>query len=404
MSAKSSSASNDSETIARPKRSNMGLWAVIGAVVVVILLVVVAYEAGWIGKSSTTPDHTGPPGACTVPAGQSITGAGSTFVYPLMYQWETSYTASAVTYSSVGSGTGISDLAAGTVDFGASDAPISPAQQATFPAAATHVVEMPESAGAVAIIYNLAGVPTLKFDGPTLAAIYLGTITNWNSSELAALNPGVALPNATIQVVHRSDGSGTSFAFTEYLSAESATWKSSVGYATSVPWPVGTGAKGSGGVSTFVQTTADAIGYVDLEYALANSITYGSVKNPSGASVLPSLNSTANALKDFTGSFPAPTDQAGWYNVSIENMPGAGDYPIATLTYLLAYQDMSAGYGGKLTASEANAVVSFWNWTIHAGQSYSATLYYVPLPANIVAADEAELAAFAYNGAAVPHC
>jgi phosphate transport system substrate-binding protein len=406
MSTPSSTASGSGDTISRPKRSNTGMWAAVAVVLIVIILVVVAFEAGWIGTSGTSPNHSQPPstGACTVPSGQTVTGAGSTFVYPLMYAWSTAYTASTITYSSVGSGTGISDLAASSVNFGASDAPISPAQQGTFPPAAQHIVEMPESAGAVAIIYNLAGVPTLKFTGSVLAQIYLGNITNWNSTELQSVNPGVMLPNAPIQVVHRSDGSGTSFAYTQFLSSASSYWSSHVGYATSVVWPVGTGEKGNGGVSGFVSTTPDTIGYVDLTYALSNGIAYGSVQNPAGNFVLPSLNSTANALKDYTKTLPAATDQQDWYNVSIENQAGAQDYPISTFTYLMAYQDMSAGYGSKFSLQQADALLSFWNWTIHGGQAYSGQYYYVPLPQNIVTADEAELASFTYNGAAVAHC
>jgi len=390
----------DREMVQKPKGSNTGMWAAVAVVLIVIVVVVVGFEAGWFGKSSTNNNGTTPPpGPCTVPSGQSITGAGSTFVYPLMYTWETDYTASSVTYSSVGSGTGISDLASKTVDFAASDAPLSPAQQATDP----NVVEMPESAGAVTIIYNLPGVPTLKFNGTVLADIYLGTITNWNSTQMQTLNPGVHLPDQSIVVVHRSDGSGTSFAFTEYLSAESSTWKSTVSYATSVVWPTGTGEKGNGGVSGYVQQTEYTIGYVDLEYALANGISYGSVLNPAGNYVLPSLNSTANAIKDFTGTLPAATDAKDWYNVTIENEPGAQDYPISTFTYLMSYQEMST-LGSSFTSQQADALISFWNWTIHTGQSYSGQLYYVPLPQNIVTSDEAELSAFTFNGAAVSHC
>lgn len=391
----------DKEVISRPKSSNTGMWAAVAVVLIVIVLVVVGFEAGWFGKTSSNNNNNnnGTSPACVVPSGQSLTGAGSTFVYPLMYTWETDYTTSSVVYSSVGSGTGISDLAAKTVDFAASDAPLSPAQQATDP----NVIEMPESAGAVTIIYNLPGVPTLKFNGTLLAEIYLGTVTNWNATQIQALNPGVTLPNQNIIVVHRSDGSGTSFAFTEYLSTESSTWKSTVGYATSVVWPTGTGEKGNGGVSGYVQETQYTIGYVDLEYALANGISYGSVQNPAGNYVLPSLNSTANAIKDYTSSLPPAGDAQDWYNVSIENEPGANDYPIATFTYLMTYKELTT-LGSTFTSQQADALISFWNWTIHGGQAYSGQLYYVPLPANIVAQDQTELASFTYNGATVAHC
>jgi phosphate transport system substrate-binding protein len=384
----------DKEMVSKPKGSQTTMWAVIGVVIIVVILVVVGFEAGWFGKSSSNS------GTCTVASGQAVTGAGSTFVYPLMYTWETSYTQSSVSYSSVGSGTGISDLAAKSVDFAASDAPLSPAQQAT----AANVITMPESAGAVSIIYNVAGAGTLDFNGTVLADIYLGTITMWNAPQIAALNPTATLPAEAIGVVHRSDGSGTSFAFTEYLSAESPTWKSTVGYETQPVFPVGTGQKGSGALATYVENTPGAIGYVDLEYALTNGISFGRVLNPAGDYVLPSLNSSLNAIKAFTGTLPAASDAPAWYNVSMENAAGAASYPITTFTYLISYADLSGSFGSAMTSGQASAMLTFWNWTIHQGQSYSGQLYYVPLPANIVTADQAELSQFTYNGAAVAHC
>lgn len=395
-----------------------GMWVALAVILIVIIVVVVGFAAGWFSTKSSTP----PPATCTgascqqiqqvcdVNSGQmvnasstvapvSITGAGSTFVYPLMYTWTTTYTSSTVGYSSVGSGTGISDLGAKTVDFAASDAPLSPSQQATDPGA----IEMPESAGAVAIIYNLPGVPQLHFNGTVLADIYLGTITTWNDPAIAALNPTATLPSASIIVVHRNDGSGTSFAFTEYLSSQSSKWASTVGYETAPTWPVGTGEKGSGGVAGYVQETTYTIGYVDLEYALENGISFGAVQNPAGNFIVPSLNSTANSIKDHTAVLPAATDVKDWYNVSIQNEPGANDYPISTFTYLMSYADLN-DLGSSFTSQQASAMISFWNWTIHQGQLDSGGLYYVPLPANIVTADQAELSSFTYNGAAVAHC
>jgi phosphate transport system substrate-binding protein len=395
----------DKEMVQKPK-SNTSMWAAVGIVLIVIILVVVAFEAGWIGKSS--PSSTTPPAtmACVVPSGQTVSGAGSTFVYPLMFQWQSSYTTSTIDYNSVGSGTGITDLAATSVNFAATDAPLSATQRATLPAAATSIVTMPESAGAVAMIYNVPDVTTLHFNGTVLAEIYLGTITNWNDSALVALNPGVTLPNQPITPVHRTDGSGTSFAFTHFLTLDSPTWASQVGFATSPVWPtgVGTGQSKSGGVATYVQTTPYTIGYVDLEYALGAGISFGEVQNPTGNFVLPSIATAGDALAAFTGTLPTATDASDWFNVSLENMPGNSSYPISTFTYLVSYQDLSAAFTTGFSADQANAMLSFWNWTIHEGQTYSAGLYYVPLPAPIVTADEAELAAFTWDGGAVPHC
>lgn len=407
--------STPEDKIVQKPKSNAAMYAVVAIVLIIIIVAVIGWQAGWFKTNSNNNNNNGgttaacsyassgdPTGAGS-PTGQSLTGAGSTFVYPLMYTWTVEYSAASVAYSSIGSGSGITELGSKTIDFAASDAPLSPAQQVTDP----NVIQMPESAGAVSIIYNLPGVTApVNFNGTILANIYLGTVTMWNDPSLVAINPGVSLPAQTIGVVHRSDGSGTTFAFTHYLALESKTWNTSVGFATSVSWPVGTGAKGSGSVATTVQQTAYTIGYVDLEYALANGIGYGKVLDPAGNYVLPSLNSTQNALKDHTGALPGPTDAKDWYNVSIQNEPGANDYPISTFTYLMAYQEMTtlSTTAVPFTQSQSQAMLTFWNWTIHAGQAYSGTLYYVPLPANIVVADQAELAAFTYNGAAISHC
>lgn len=392
----------DEKIVQKPSRG-AGLWVAIAVVLIVVILVVVGVSAGWFGgKSNSNNNPVTPPGnACVPPASQSLEGAGSTFVFPLMFTWETSYTASTVNYAQVGSGAGITQLAAKTVDFGASDAPLSPAQQATAPG----VVTIPETAGAVSIIYNLPGIATpLKFDGAALADIYLGNLTNWNNSVLQTLNPGVVLPNANIEVVSRSDGSGTSFAFSEYLSKESPYWASNIGFSTTPKFPVGAFAKGSAGVSGYVRGTTDSIGYVDLEYALSNGISFGEVENPSGAFILPSLNSTAAAVKDGAGSLPVGSNASAWYNVSLLNEPGAGDYPISTFSYLLIYQSIDGAYGSSYGQAKAEGLLNFVNWTITTGQTYSGQLYYVPLPANVVSDDQTSLKLFTYGGAAVPLC
>jgi phosphate transport system substrate-binding protein len=391
----------DEKMVQKPS-NRAGIWVAVAVVLIVVILVVVGFSAGWFGSKSTPANTTPPPpGVCVPPSSQSLVGAGSTFVFPLMFTWETSYTASSINYESVGSGAGITQLAAKTVDYGASDAPLSPAQQAT----ASGVITIPETAGAVSIIYNLPGIDVpLKFNGTALAEIYMGTLTNWNNSVLQALNPGVILPNLSIIVVFRSDGSGTSFAYSEYLSKESSSWASAVGFSTTPKFPVGTGEKGSAGVSGYVRGTTGTIGYVDLEYALSNGISFGEVQNPAGQYILPTLNSTAAAVKDGAGSLPAGNNTPAWYNVSLLNEPGAADYPISTFSYLLIYQSLDGAYGSSYSLQKAEGLLNFVNWTITTGQSYSGQLYYVPLPANVVAADQASLKLFTYSGAAVPLC
>ncbi|HLM91939.1 MAG TPA: phosphate ABC transporter substrate-binding protein PstS [Thermoplasmata archaeon] len=382
------------ETIKR-QTSKTPLYAAVAIVVVVIIVVAAGFYAGWFNSKSTTSGTTG----CAPPSGGSIKGAGSTLVYPLMYQWETVYGGgTAVNYESVGSSAGITDITQKTVDFGASDAPLNSAQRTALPATA---VTIPESAGGVVPIYNVPGVPTLNFNGTVLAEIYLGTVSNWNSTAIQTLNPGVTLPNAAISVVYRSDGSGTTFIWTSYLSLESASWESKVGKGTAVVWPVGSGQPKNAGVAGYVQKTPDTIGYVDLNYALNGGIQFGKVLNPAGHYILASVNNTASALKDANPTLPSGTGD--WYNVSVLNAPGVGDYPITSLTYVFVYQDLSGAYGSSYTKTQAETLVDYLYWMVTTGQSYSAQLYYVPLPASIVAADETTIGSITFGGSAVPN-
>jgi phosphate transport system substrate-binding protein len=375
--------------------SSTGLYAVVAIVVIVVIVLAAGYYAGWFKGSSTSSGT----GTCNPPSGGTIKGAGSTLVYPLMFQWESVYGGgTAVNYESVGSGAGITDISQKTVDFGASDAPLNHAQVAGLAGTA---LTIPESAGGVVPIYNLAGVPTLNFNGTILANIYLGTITNWNNTALQTINPGVTLPNATIQVVYRSDGSGTTFIWTSYLSAESASWASKVGKGTSVTFPVGSGEPKSAGVAGYVQKTPDTIGYVDLNYALNGGIAFGKVANSAGKYIAATVNNTASALKDANPTLPAGTGD--WYNVSVLNAPGAGDYPITSLTYVLVYQDLSGTYGGAYTLTQAETLVDFLYWMVTTGQGSAAQLYYEPLPAYIVTADEVSIASITFDGSAVPN-
>ncbi len=381
--------------------SRTGMYAVGAVVIVVLLIVVVGWQVGWFKASS--PPSNGLPG-CTLPPSVTVAGAGSTFVAPLMTTWQSTYSHSQIQYGSVGSGTGITDLTLKTVDFGASDAPLSPAQQAALPG---KVVTIPESAGGVAIIYNLPGLGAkLNFTGPILAEIYLGTITTWNDPTIQAANPNVALPSNSIVVVHRSEGSGTTFAFTSYLSAESSTWATTakLGRSTLPTWPTGVGQKASGGVSSFVQSTPYTIGYVDMSYALTNSLQYGAVRNPSNVNIVPTVSNTQSAMTDAGTTLPRGDDLPGWYNVSLLNAQGVSDYPITTFTYLLVYESLDVIYGSSMTLDHAKNLVDFLNWTITYGQAYSAALYYVPLAANVVTSDQASLALVQYSGASVPVC
>jgi phosphate transport system substrate-binding protein len=397
MSAQGTTGSNTPGTGSPPptlqrQTSRTPLYAAVAIVVVVIIVVAAGFYAGWFKGSSSSGSTQN---NCAPPSGGAIKGAGSSLVYPLMYQWETVYGGgTAVNYASVGSSAGITDITQKTVDFGASDAPLDPAQRVAAPG----VLTIPESAGGVVPIYNLPGVPTLDFTGSVLAQIYLGTITSWNDTAIQALNPGVSLPSTDIQVVYRSDGSGTTFIWTSYLSAESSTWASSVGKGTSVNFPVGSGQAKNAGVAGYVQKTPDTIGYVDLNYALNGGIQFGKVQNPSGNFILATVNNTASALKDANPTLPAANGD--WYNVSVLNAPGAGDYPITSLTYVLVYQSLGAGYS-SYSQTEAETTVDFLYWAVTQGQSYSAQLYYVPLPASVVTFDETTIGSLTYNGNSV---
>ena len=333
----------------------------------------------------------------------SILGAGATFPQPLIQTWTVQYNnlypAVKISYSGIGSGGGIQQITLKTVDFGASDAPLNNAQLAAAPG----LVLFPETLGGVAITYNLAAfgisnTTVLHFTPQVIASIYMGTITKWNDPALVALNPGVPLPSAFITAVHRSDGSGTTYAFTNFLSVTVPNWASQVGYSTSVTWPVdtllgafGVGAKGNPGVAGTVLNTKGSIGYVDVIYAVSNHLGVGAVLNAAGNYVAPTLQTILWAAQNATGT-PNPSD----LRLHIVNAAGPQSYPISTYTYLLVYRDMSAN--PSTTMAKAQALAHFLWWAIHDGQQYSTALIYVPLPANIVAADEQVLMSLNYQG------
>jgi phosphate transport system substrate-binding protein len=307
--------------------------------------------------------------SATASAQMMINGAGATFPYPIYSKWFDEYVkvdpSVRFNYQSIGSGGGQKQILAQTVDFGASDGPMSDENLAKAPGKILHI---PTVAGAVVMTYNIPGNPAVKFDGETIAGIFLGHIQKWNDPKLTALNPGVKLPDQDIVVVHRSDGSGTTFIFTDYLSKVSSEWKSKAGNNTSVNWPTGIGGKGNEGVSGQVKQTPGAIGYVELIYAVQNKLPYSDVKNSAGAFVKPTADSVTAAL----ATAEIPDD----FRFSITNAPGKEAYPIAGATWLLVYQQQKDPAKGK-------KLVEFLKWSMTKGEGMAKTLDYAPLPENV---------------------
>jgi phosphate transport system substrate-binding protein len=321
--------------------------------------------------------------------------AGATFPAPFINATIAYYTANVRTnvqidYPGGGSGAGIQALTDKTVDFAGSDAPLTASQRAAAP----NALHIPETIGAITVAYNLPGVATgLKLTGQILADMYLGTITKWNDEAITALNPGVTLPDQDIITVHRSDSSGTTNWFTKYLSLVSSTWDSQVGSGTSVQWPGGTGAPGNSGVAAAVQSTENTVGYVELAYALQNSITVASIQNPAGNWVAPSLASTTAAAEALTN---LPAGDQDWGSVSILNTAGAQAYPIVTPTYILVYKELKVVPG--MDQNKATQLVQFLWYLVHDGQSLAPDLEYAPLPPNVVQVNEASLNSITFNG------
>jgi phosphate transport system substrate-binding protein len=309
--------------------------------------------------------------AASAVAQTNLTGAGATFPNPIYQKWFSTYHTAHpevhINYQSIGSGGGIAQLKSQTVDFGASDGPMTDEQLASTPFKVFHI---PTVLGAVVPTYNIPGVSgELKFTPDVLADIFLGNIKKWNDPRLAKANPGVKFPDTEIVVVHRSDGSGTTYIFTDYLSKVSSAWKDKVGKATSVNWPVGLGGKGNEGVSGMVKQTEGGIGYVELIYALQNKMPFGSVQNAAGQFVKASLASTTAAAASVK---EMPDD----FRVSITNAPGKDAYPISSFTWLLVPAEWN-------DAGKHKAFVSFLNWMVDQGQGMTASLDYAPLPKNV---------------------
>jgi phosphate transport system substrate-binding protein len=309
-----------------------------------------------------------------------INGAGATFPDPIYQKWFSEYNKIhpdvQINYNAVGSGAGIRQVTAKTVFFGASDGPMTQQQLTDAPGKVLH---FPTVLGSVVPIYNTPGMNAeLKFTGKLLADIYLGKITKWNDPAIAATNSGVTLPNTNIIVVHRSDGSGTSYIWCDYLAKVSPEWKQKVGVATAVSWPVGLGGAQSDGVTALVKQTPGAIGYVELVYALQNKLAYGQVQNHDGNFVKASLDTTTAAATSAVSAMPAD------FRVSITNAPGAMAYPISSFTWLLLYETPSDKPRGK-------AMVDFMKWALADGQKFTGDLGYAPLPAEVVKLEMAAL-------------
>jgi len=324
-------------------------------------------------------------------AAQSLTGAGATFPNPIYTKWFDAYnkkTGVQINYQSIGSGGGIRQFTEGTVDFGASDGPMNESQ---IQAAAGNVLHVPAVLGAVVVTYNLPslGDAKLKFDGNLLVDVFMGRVNKWNDPKIAALNPGVKLPDIDLIVVHRSDGSGTTYVFTDYLNKFSREWKDKVGYATSVNWPVGLGGKGNEGVTQQVKQVEGALGYVELIYAISNKMPYGQVKNASGSFITPSLESVTAAAAGI--KLPKDTD----FRVSITNAPGADAYPISSFTWLLVKKD-------NKDPAKAKLIRDFLAWMITPeAQKMASDLHYSQLPAPVITLIEARLPTLKAGGKAI---
>lgn len=310
--------------------------------------------------------------AASAPAmAQEITGAGSTFVYPVMTKWSAAYSSKGegkVLYHPIGSGAGIAQIKSGALDFGASDAPLKPEELAH-----AGLQQFPLVIGGIVPVVNIAGLKAgeLKLTGGILADIYLGKVKRWNHPVIAALNPGIALPEAAIKVTHRLDSSGTTFNWAYYLSKASDEWRTKVGWGTNISWPVGVGGKGNDGLATLVGQTSNSIGYVEYAYALQKKLTYAVVRNTTGNFVPPNA-----------ASFQAAATSANWavassFYLMLADAPGEDAYPIAATVFVLMHREPAV-------LARRSAALSFFRWVLHDGQSIARDLNYVPLPAVLV--------------------
>jgi phosphate ABC transporter phosphate-binding protein len=326
----------------------------------------------------------------------NLNGAGATFPFPLIDLWRVEYNKDFnnvnLNYQSIGSGGGIKQHIEKTVNFAASDAPLTEKERLLAPG----TLHIPETIGGVAVTYNIPEIPDkgLKLTGKTIASIFTGNVTKWNDPMIVHDNPGMTLPDQEIVVAHRSDGSGTTFVFTDYLSKISEDWKNKVGTGKSVPWPKGLAAAGNEGVTGIIKSTTYSIGYVELAYAYQTGMDFAFIQNADrSAFIEPSLDSIASASSEVVDTLPA-ADQS-WTTVSIVNAPGSGAYPISSLTYILLYDDLKEVAKNK---EEAKAILHMIHWMITDGQEFSQSLLYVPLPDKLVELDKQGLSKVKYGG------
>ncbi len=347
-------------------------------------------SAAGCSSTSSTSSSTGSTTASSTASfqGAPLVGAGATFPAPVYQKWAQDFIkvepSTKVNYQAIGSGGGIQQFTAKTVDFGASDVPLKAAEAAKITG---KYVEFPTLLGAVVVAYNLPGVSKpLDLDGTTVANIFLGKTTKWNDPAIAALNPGVTLPSQTIQVVHRADGSGTTSVFTGWLKKESPAWSVKVGSGKSVAWPTGQGGNGNAGVAAAMKQTAGSIGYLELQYAISTGLGFASIKAPDGQFVAPSVDSVTKAGEGL--SFPITE------KTNILNSKTSGAYPISTATYILVYSDQTA-------KDKAQALVDYWTWCLTKGQAQVTALNYAPLPQKVATDSLAEVAKITANGTPV---
>ena len=322
-----------------------------------------------------------------------LNGAGATFPAVIYSKWFDEYktnTGVQINYQAIGSGGGIKQVTEGTVDFGASDGPMTEEQlKEAKDKRGTEILHIPTVMGGIVLSYNLPSVTKkLRFDGKVVADIFLGKVTKWDDAQIKKLNPGVSLPDKAILVAHRSDGSGTTFIFTNYLSKVSSDWKDKVGNNTSVNWPVGLGGKGNDGVSGLVKQTEGSIGYVELAYAVKNNLTYGLLKNKSGNFIDANFTTVTEAASGAIKNMPADL------RAIITDADGKNAYPISGFTWLLIYQNMQ-------DKEKATALVKFLHWAMEKGEAYAKDLYYAPLPKEVVKLCEKKISLITANGSKI---
>jgi len=359
--------------------------------VAIALIIVVSGTIGYLAlqQPGPTQDKT------TQQQQFAINGAGATFPYPLLSTMTVEYNKIKpnirFNYQSIGSGGGIRQHTEKTVDFGASDAPLTDAQSRAAP----NTVHIPITIGSVVLAYNVPGIQKgLKVTGPVIADIFLGKIKKWNAPAIKNLNPEIQLPDKDILVVHRSDGSGTTYVWTGYLSIVSAEWSEKVGQGTAVQWPTGLGSAGNEGVAGLVRGTEYTIGYVELAYVLQNNMAYAFIQNKQGNFIEPTLNSTRSAAA--AAATMLPKGDQSWTAVNLLNAQGADSYPIASFSYLLVYKELSVL--PTMDKAKAQALVDFLWWATHEGQSYAPRLQYVPLPQTVVSLNEQTIKSITFNG------